>query len=58
MENKYIEHLKCHECGAFKLIEDYEIMRVYSQAMIIRFKCTCCGFAQRSRYYKSNQYNT
>ncbi len=55
MENKYIEHLQCPECGAFKLIEDHEIMRVFDHAMIIRFKCASCDFAVRSRYYTSLQ---
>ncbi len=53
MENKYIDHIKCPECGAYKLIEDHEIMRVYDHAIIIRFECANCGFAQRSRYYKA-----
>ncbi len=50
MENKYIDHIECPECGAFKLIEDYEIMRVYSKVITIQFKCYECGHVERKRY--------
>ncbi len=50
MENTYIEHIKCPECGAYKLIEDHEIMRIYAHAVIIRSKCSECGYAHRQIY--------
>ncbi len=53
MDNKYIEPIKCPLCSTFKLIEDFEIMRVYPQGMIIRSKCDNCGYAQRSQYNKT-----
>ncbi len=54
MENKYTEHLKCPECKFLKLIEDYEIMRVFSDRVVIQFKCFNCNHTEFKVFVRKN----